>query len=64
MFGPEIISYKLHNRYVYATHPSPCPNLCNELDDTSSLFDLLLSELGYESGFNDEWSVETSFTEL
>jgi len=39
-------------------------HLCDELDDTPSLLDLLLGELGNESGLDDEWSVETAFTEL
>jgi hypothetical protein len=51
------ISYKLHKLRNSKT-------LCNELDDTSSLLDLLLSEPGNESGLDDEWSVETSLTEL
>jgi len=58
----------MHGLAAYAYHTSciKCNprTLCNELDNTSSLLDLLLGELGNESGLDDEWSVETAFTEL
>lgn len=42
----------------------PGPYLCDELDDTTSLLDLLLSEPGNESGLDDEWSVDSALAQL
>jgi hypothetical protein len=40
------------------------PRLGNELDDTASLLDLLLGVLRDETGFDDEWFVDTAFAQL
>lgn len=59
---------RLYSLESFRDHTScikrPYPCLCNELDDTTSLLDLLLSEPGDESGLDDEWSVNSALAQL
>lgn len=50
------VSYKLHMQQE--------SYLCDELDDTTSLLDLLLGERRDESGLDDEWSVDSALAQL
>ncbi len=48
----------------YRSHHNPKTHLSDELDDTTGLLDLLLSESRDESGLDDERCVDSAFSEL